>query len=223
MSSSSKFPFTNIILMLAAIGVIVAAFFLTKHDNKPLRLLPIFGPAEYNTTTKDTDYHTVMNFKFTSEQGHIVTLDSFKHKIFVANFFYATCPGICKKMNWQLERANKAFAGTPYVKFISYTVDPVHDTVQVLAEYAKLHDAVPYQWYFLTGDKNEIYELARKSYYVAASDSGQGNFVHTDNMVLIDTAGHMRGIYKGTDTADVSRMVVEINLLLREEGLSKKQ
>ena len=220
MPSSSKFPVSSIVLMVAALGVVIAAFVFTR-SNKPIRLLPMYGPRQYNAATKDTDYHTVLNFKLTDQMNQPVTLDSFKHKIFVANFFYASCPGICKIMNSQLEGAAKKFKGNPYVKFVSYTVDPVRDSVPVLAEYAKLHDAVPYQWYFLTGDKDEIYTLARKSYFVAAQDAGGGNFVHTQNMALVDTAGHIRGMYSGTDSADVKRMLVDINLLLKEEGLVK--
>jgi len=221
MSPSNKPNILNIVLFLGAIVVLVAAFMLTK-SNKPIRLLPIYGPKEYDAVKKDTVYHTVLDFKLTDQMNHIVTLDTFKHKIFVANFFYATCPGICKKMNMELERATKSFAGNPFIKFVSYTVDPIRDTVAVLANYAKLHDAVPYQWYFLTGDKKEIYNLALKSYFAAVDDSAGNNFVHTQNMALVDTAGHLRGFYSGTDSADVDRMIVDINLLLKEEGLLKK-
>jgi len=220
MSSDSKFPVSNIILFIAAIGVLAAAFLVSK-STAPMRLLPIYGPKDYNATTKDTDYHKVLNFKLTSEMNHTVTLDSFKHKIFVANFFYATCPGICKKMNMELERATKNFAGNPYIKFVSYTVDPMRDSVPVLANYAKLHDAVPYQWYFLTGDKAEIYNLARKSYFAAVDEGDGSNFVHTQNMALVDTAGYLRGFYSGTDSAEVNRMIIDINLLLKEERLLK--
>lgn len=208
------------VLLLAAVGVLAAAYMVMK-SNKPMRLLPIYGPKEYNATTHDTDYHQVFNFKLTSEHGHTITLDSFKHKIFVANFFYATCPGICKKMNAELEKATKNFAGNPNVKFVSYTVDPRRDSVPVLAEYAKMHDAVPYQWYFLTGKKDDIYNLAIKSYYASVDTADGVNFVHTDNMALVDTAGHLRGFYKGTDTTEVKQMISDINLLLKEEGLSK--
>src|ERR1700722_1485818 len=102
--SSNKPNILNLVLFGAAIVVLIGAFMLTK-SNKPIRLLPIFGSKEYNPATKDTDYHKVLDFKLTGEMGHTITLDSFKHKIFVANFFYATCPGICKKMNMELERA----------------------------------------------------------------------------------------------------------------------
>ncbi len=210
----------NIVLFLAAIIVLVGAFMMSR-SNKPIRLLPIYGSKEYDATKKDTVYHTILDFKLTDQMGQTVTRDTFKHKVFVANFFYATCPGICKKMNSELERATKSFKGNPYIKFVSYTVDPRRDTVAVLANYAQLHDAVPYQWYFLTGDKKEIYNLALKSYFAAVDDSAGNNFIHTQNMALVDTSGYLRGFYSGTDSADVDRMIIDINLLLKEEGLTK--
>ncbi|MGP8216338.1 MAG: SCO family protein [Bacteroidia bacterium] len=221
MPSQKRFPVLTIFLISAAVAVLLAWFF-KSHSNQPIRSLPIYGPKEYDASKKDTNYHTVLNFKLTGQMGHTITLDSFKHKIFVANFFYATCPGICKKMNMELERAAKSFAGNPYIKFVSYTVDPLRDSVPVLANYAKMHDAVPYQWYFLTGDKGEIYNLARKSYFAAVDEGDGTNFVHTQNMALVDTSGYLRGFYSGTDSADVNRMIVDINLLLQEEGLVKK-
>jgi protein SCO1/2 len=220
MASQSKFPIINLVLLVVAIGVLIAAFKISR-SNEPMRLLPIYGPKNYNASSNDTTYHKVLDFKLTDQMGHLVTLDSFKHKIFVANFFYATCPGICKKMNMELERATKDFTGNPYIKFVSYTVDPLRDSVPVLANYAKMHDAVPYQWYFLTGDKAEIYNLARKSYFAAVDEGDGSNFVHTQNMALVDTAGYLRGFYSGTDSAEVDRMIVDINLLLKEEKLYK--
>lgn len=219
--SSNKPNILNIILFFAAIVVLISAFMLTR-SNKPIRLLPIYGSKQYDAAKKDTVYHTILDFKLTDQLGQTVTRDTFRHKIFVANFFYATCPGICKKMNYELERATKKFSTSPSVKFVSYTVDPRRDSVPVLAEYAKMHDAVPYHWYFLTGDKQEIYNLALKSYFAAVDDSAGNNFIHTQNMALIDTAGYIRGFYSGTDSADVDRMVVDINLLLKEEGLSSR-
>jgi len=220
MASRSKFPIINVILLVVAIGVLIAAFKISR-SKEPMRLLPIYGPKNYNTSSNDTTYHKVLDFKLTDQMGHVVTLDSFKHKIFVANFFYATCPGICKKMNMELERATKNFTGNPYIKFVSYTVDPLRDSVPVLANYAKMYDAMPYQWYFLTGDKAEIYNLARKSYFAAVDEGDGNNFVHTQNMALVDTAGYLRGFYSGTDSTEVDRMIVDINLLLKEEKLYK--
>jgi len=222
MSTSGKAPILNIALLALAVSALGIAFMVSK-SKKPIRTLPYMGTytvdsSLVNGTYKtDTSYHKVLDFKLLDQFGQTITLDTFKNKVFVANFFFAQCPGICKKMNSLLEGVTGQFKGNPYVKFVSYTVDPAHDSVPVLLEYANLHDAVPYQWYFLTGDKQEIYNLARKSYYAAVDDSG-ATFVHTSNMVLVDMHRHIRGIYDGTDSAAVKKMVVDINLLLEEEN-----
>ncbi len=223
MATSGKTLTINIVLLALAITAIGIAF-MRYTSKAPLRTLPYIGIPTLDSTKVDgkykvdTIYHKVLDFKLTDQFGQTVTLDTFKHKVFIANFFFATCPGICKRMNSLLEDATKKFKGNNNIKFVSYTVDPRRDSVPVLLEYAKAHDAVPYQWYFLTGDKNEIYNLARKSYYAAVEDSAGGNFVHTQNMALVDTKGHIRGIYSGTDSTEVGKMVIDINLLLQEES-----
>jgi protein SCO1/2 len=223
MSISGKSLTVNIVLFACALAAISIAF-MRSHSKKPIRLLPYVGVTTLDSSLVDgkykvdSVYHKVLDFKLTDQFGQPVTLDTFKNKVFVANFFFAQCPGICKRMNSLLEIAAKKFAGNPHVKFVSYTVDPLRDSVPALLQYAKLHDAVPYQWYFLTGDKNEIYNLARKSYYAAANDSGNNNFVHTQYMALVDYQRHIRGIYNGIDSTDVNKMAVDIKLLLQEEN-----
>lgn len=222
MAISGKSLVINIVLFAAAITALGIAI-MHADNKKPLRLLPYLGVSTLDSSLVngkyqvDTVYHKILDFKLTDQLGQTVTLDTFKNKVFVANFFFATCPGICKRMNSLLEDATKKFKGNPHVKFVSYTVNPLNDSVPVLLEYAKMHDAVPYQWYFLTGDKREIYNLARKSYYAAVDDTNAG-FVHTQNMALVDYQGHIRGIYSGTDSAEVNKMIVDINLLLQEES-----
>jgi protein SCO1/2 len=222
MATSGKSLILNIVLFALAVTAIGVAF-MRYNNKKPLRLLPYIGATKIDSTLVDgkykvdSVYHKVLDFKFLDQYGQTITLDTFKNKVFVANFFFASCPGICKRMNNLLEGATSKFKGNPLVKFVSYTVDPVRDTVPVLLNYAKMHNAVPFQWYFLTGDKNEIYKLARKSYYAAVDDSGGNNFVHTQNMALVDMQGHIRGIYSGTDSTEVNKMIIDINLLLQEE------
>ncbi len=222
MAVSGKTVTINIVLFALAVTALGIAL-LRMSSKKPLRTLPYIGNWTLDSTKVDgkykvdTVYHKVLDFKLTDQFGQTVTLDTFKNKVFIANFFFARCPGICKRMNNLLETATVKFKGNTAVKFVSYTVDPIHDTVSVLLDYAKMHDAVPYQWYFLTGDKNAIYTLARKSYYAAVDDSAGGNFVHTQNMALVDMKGHIRGIYSGTDSVEVNKMVIDINLLLQEE------
>lgn len=223
MAKSGKSLVINIVLLACAMTALGIAF-MRSNSKKPLRILPYIGVTKVDSTlvdgkyTLDTTYHKVLDFKLTDQYGQTITLDTFKNKIFVANFFFAQCPGICKRMNGLLETATKKFKGNSNIKFVSYTVNPANDSVPVLLAYAKLHDAVPYQWYFLTGDKDEIYNLALKSYYAAVDDSAGNNFVHTQNMALVDYQGNIRGIYSGTDSTEVNKMVIDIKLLLQQEN-----
>lgn len=222
MAISGKTLTINIVLFAAAFTALGIAL-MRSTSKKPLRALPYIGVTTVDSSLVDgkyridTVYHKVLDFKLLDQYGQTVTLDTFKNKIFVANFFFAQCPGICKRMNSLLETATKKFTGNKNIKFVSYTVDPLRDSVPVLLDYAKMHDAAAYQWYFLTGDKNEIYNLARKSYYAAVEDSTGNNFVHTQNMALVDYQGHIRGIYSGTDSSEVNKMIIDIRLLLQEE------
>ncbi|MGP8214732.1 MAG: SCO family protein [Bacteroidia bacterium] len=226
MSSPQKKSFLNFAVLAILIGFVLFAIIgivgtTVFHLGRSKHLLPVYG-EEYDASNNVTGYHKVHDFKMTDQEGHTVTRNTFKNKIFVVNFFFATCQGICKQMNHQLERATKNFTGNPYVKFVSYTVDPMHDSIPVLADYAKQHDAVPGQWYFLTGDKKEINRLACKSYLDVGGECQGEAFVHTQNMALVDTAGHLRGFYSGTDSADVNRLIADINLLMKEEGFAKE-
>jgi protein SCO1/2 len=175
-------------------------------------LLPIYGDRYLDRITHDSVDHHVIAFKMTDQLGQTVTLDTFKNKIYCANFFFVTCPGICKKMNNELERVQKKFAGNTNVKFLSYTVNPEQDSVPALAAYAKEHEAVPYQWYFVTGDKNEIIKQARFSYNLQTDK----NLVHSQNVTLIDKKGRIRGVYGGTISEDMDRLIKDIDLLLKE-------
>lgn len=198
------------------VGVVVLfaiVIVFSQCKKKEARFLPIIGISQYDSIKKDTIFHTIAPFKLIDQFGQVVTQDTFKNKIYIANFFFVTCPGICKQMNGELERVEKAFAGNKQVKFISYTVTPDQDSVPVLLQYAKLHDAVPYQWYFLTGDKKQILDLAFHS-YLAESD---GYLVHSPNLTLIDMEGRIRGVYSGTVESDVDKLIQVIPLLLKEE------
>ncbi len=180
---------------------------------KPRQTLPYYGSRHYDSITNDTVYHHVTNFKLTDQFGQTVTQDTFKNKIFAANFFFAACPSVCRIMNKELERVEKQFASNPEVKFISYSVTPEQDSVPVLAAYAKSHDAVPFQWYFLTGDKDEIVKQAHVSYNLVF-----GNYlVHSQNITLVDKKGHIRGVYCGTLTTEMDRLIKDIQILLADD------
>jgi protein SCO1/2 len=201
----------RIVLIYTAISI---WFVNCNVKPKEKLLLPIYGDRSLDPVTNDSVDHHVLDFKMTDQLGQIVTMDTFKNKIYCANFFFVTCPGICKKMNSELERVAKKFAGNSNVKFISYTVNPEQDSVPVLETYAKEHEAVPYQWYFVTGDKNEIIKQARFSYNLQTDK----NLVHSQNITLIDKKGRIRGVYGGTISEDMDRLKKDIDLLLKEEN-----
>jgi protein SCO1 len=195
--------------------ILISSYIIYKsYKLRHNKFLPIYGSRSIDTLTHDTIYHQVLNFRLTDQMGQIVTLDTFHNKIYAANFFFASCPGICKIMNNELEIVAKHFAGNPNVKFISYTVTPDQDSVPVLAEYAKLHDAVPYQWYFVTGDKKEIINQARFSYDLITDKY----LVHSQNITLIDRDGHIRGVYGGTISEEINRLINDIEVLLKEDN-----
>jgi protein SCO1/2 len=194
--------------------LLVTTLFLVHCKKGRVRYLPILGVKMLDSVSRDTIYHKTEGFKIMDQMGQMVTQDTFSHKIYVANFFFVTCPGICKQMNNELEKVEKAFAGNSKVKFLSFTVNPQDDSIPVLAGYAKAHDAVPYQWYFVRGDHDKVLELARHS-YLAETD---GYLVHSQNLTLVDGDGHIRGVYSGTVESDVTRLIADIKLLLKEES-----
>ncbi len=194
--------------------LVVVLIVFTQCTKRAARYLPVIGISRVDSVSKDTIYHTIAKFKLIDQFGQVVTTDTFKNKIYVANFFFVTCPGICKQMNGELERVQQAFVGNSKVKFISHTVTPEQDSVPVLLQYAKLHDAIPYQWYFLTGDRKQIMDLAIHS-YLTESD---GYLVHSQNLTLVDMEGRIRGVYSGVIPAEVDKLIAAIKLLLKEEA-----
>lgn len=201
----------------------VAWYFINKNEQKPLRTLPFFG--QKNTIKKgDTVYHTVKPFCFTNQYGEKATEETIKGKIYVADFFFTTCQSICPVMSDELERVYKQFSNRQDVLILSHTVAPEEDSVNVLMDYANLHGVKNRQWLFLTGDKKHLYKMARQSYLLNAEEGngGEEDFIHTQNFALVDKERHLRGFYDGTDSLEVSRLIIDINLLLEEYAYKEK-
>jgi protein SCO1/2 len=168
----------------------------------------------------DTLFNKIPDFQLTSQQGQTVSQEQLDGHIYVADFFFATCPDICKDMASQLVRVQEAFQNEPTVKIASFTVNPEHDSVEVLQEYGERYGADPNKWYFLTGDREQIYSLARKGFYLPVQQvEGQQEFIHSEKFLLVDKNRQVRGIYDGTDPVDVDRLIIEIKVLL--DGYSK--
>ncbi|HWB62424.1 MAG TPA: SCO family protein [Chitinophagales bacterium] len=173
----------------------------------------------------DSVFQTIPNYKFQTQSGDSLALDSLRGNIYVADFFFATCPGICPILSNSLEKVQEAFVKDNNFKIVSFSVDPVHDSIPQLRAYAEKHDAVPGKWYFLRGSKSDVFALARDGFHITAKDDPDGGpeaFMHSEKLVLVDQDGNIRGYYSGVDSARVSHLMGDIVLLLRqtEEGYS---
>ncbi|MFM7078770.1 MAG: SCO family protein [Bacteroidota bacterium] len=204
------------ILAIASILILpsIAYLLISRGENDYERLL-IYGPKDPAPNGVDTVYHKIAPFILTDHYGAAFSSKNLDDKIFVAEFFFATCKTICPKMTMQMKRVQEAYADDSEISLVSYTVNPAADSVPVLAAYAQKHGARKNKWFFLTGDKKVIYDLARTSYLVAAGDGdgSEHDFIHTQNLVLIDKEMRIRGYYDGTDYQEVNRLIDEIKVL----------
>jgi protein SCO1/2 len=163
-------------------------------------------------------YHKIAPFSLTNQNGKTVTERDYLDKIYVADFFFTTCPTICPKMTENMGALQKEFLADPQVKFLSYSVTPQIDSVAQLKKYALEKGVVDSKWNLVTGDKKEIYTLARKS-YLAVKEQGDGgpyDMIHTENFILVDPAQRIRGFYDGTDPQAMQTLIADIALLKAE-------
>ena len=166
--------------------------------------------------------HFIADFDLIDQDGLTFSSSSVPKKIWVVEYFFASCMGICPIMNEQMKRVQAAFLADTNVVILSFTVDPDRDTPEVLKAYAEEHDAQSEKWIFLTGEKELIYELARKSFFLlrpaeAENQGDVGNdFIHTNNFVLIDENKQIRGYYDGTNRNEVDELIEDIVILQKE-------
>lgn len=214
---------TVYILLLLVVGIFAGAYFYTNKQNKPIRTLPYFEPKNF-TKVKSDKHHSIPAFSFINQQGQTVTEDAVKNKVYVCDFFFTTCQSICPIMSNQMERVYKEFKTRNDFLILSHTVDPETDTVAQLKRYADEHGVSDLHWLFLTGDKKQLYEIARKGYLLNAEegDGGEDDFIHTQNFALIDKERCIRGFYDGTDSAEVTRLIKDIHLLFDEYAYEGK-
>lgn len=189
-----------------------------EHNFKKL---PFIGPKEVVLVDGEVDtlYHTVPPFEFTDHRGRKFSSEDVKGKILVVDFFFTRCGSICPKMTTEMQRLDWMLDDPVFddVTFISHTVDPEYDTPEVLAEYRKKYKASD-RWVFVTGSKEEIYRQGVRGYYLSAQEDAlaPGGFLHSEQFVLVDPMGRIRGNYDGTNGEEVDRLEEEIKLLLKE-------
>src|ERR1041384_2235328 len=186
----SKF---NYYVLLALIPLaFLLWYFASSSKERPLRHLPYFGPKN-SKSLGDTSYHQVPAFSFTSQYGETVNEQTVKDHIYVTEFFFTNCRSICPIMNSHLDKIYQEFKNQKDFLILSHTVDPENDSIQKLKEFAELHGVKDRRWLFLTGDKKQLYGLARKGYLLSADegDGGAEDFVHTQNFALVDKSRHI--------------------------------
>ena len=194
--------------LLVILSVILFSCGPKATDTKKL-LLPVIGEKKLaGVDGTDTIYHSVQPFSFINQFNDAVSDKTIANKIYVADFFFATCQSICPKMSSQLVHVQNAFKNDKDILILSHTVNPAHDTVEVLKN----------KWHFLTGNKKEIYDMARYSYLVnALEDDGTAEgFLHSELFILVDAQKRIRGMYDGTDSVAVVKLIADIKLLKQE-------
>ena len=190
----------------------------------PQKKLPVFQPAMVNYELVDSTiqhikkFHRIADFELINQNGKTVTHENFNGKIYVADFFFTTCPTICISMTDNLLKVQKEIQNNPNILLISHSVTPKMDSVTQLKKYAIEKGVNDKKWHLVTGDKKEIYKLARKS-YLAVKDEGDGgpfDMIHTENFILVDPDKRIRGFYDGTDSKEIKRLLLEIKILNSE-------
>jgi len=205
---------------LTTLCFLLSAFSFSLSTCSPKKeSLPIFGQRTVNGT--DTVYHKIAPFQFVDQDSAIISNDTFKDKIYVADFFFTTCRTICPIMKAQMVRVYDATKDMPDVLILSHSIDPEYDTVALLHDFAKRLGAESKRWHFVTGVKDSIYKIAQTSYFATAMEdkaASEGDrFIHSGAFLLIDKAGRIRGKYDGTVEEDVNRLIVDIKRLRVEK------
>lgn len=192
---------------------------------KPSKTLPIYNPADVNPELVDSTvqyvekYHKIDDFSFTNQNGKTITQKDYEGKIYVADFFFTTCGSICPVMSRNMIEVQKAFLNNPKVMLLSHSVTPDIDSVPVLKKYAIKHGVADSKWNLVTGDKKEIYTMARKSYLAVKLGKPDElyDMVHTENFVLVDSQRRVRGFYDGTKKEEIQKLIADINWLLEDD------
>ena len=199
--------------------------YLIYNALQPKKRLPIYQPNMVNAELVDSTlqhvkkYHRIADFNLLNQNGDTITQENYRDKIYVADFFFTTCPTICPIMTANLVEVQAALANDPEVLLLSHSVTPEIDSVAQLKKYAIEKGVNDAKWNLVTGDKKQIYELARKSYLAVQEDGDGGPFdmIHTENFILVDKQRRIRGFYDGTKEEEMDRLLSDIEILKNSE------
>lgn len=211
---------TLMFLLTFSLVFVPVLYFLVK----PKTSLPVYNPVDVNPRLVDDSVkhikrdHRIGTFELTNQNGQLITQKDFENTIYVADFFFTRCQTICPIMAINMADLQAHFKSDPEVKFLSHSVTPVMDSVPVLRAYADKQQAIDGKWEITTGDKRHIYNLARKSYFAVLDegDGGDQDFIHTEQFILVDKKGQIRGFYDGTESGEMQRIIDDIAVLKEE-------
>lgn len=219
MQTNSKKLILSILLILPILVFLFLSFF-GKNHYKLITFYPL-DSIQVEGKWKVVNYHTIPKFSLINQNGETINQNTLKGKIYVTDFFFTSCgnPTLCPRMSSELKRVQEKIKNQEDVLIVSHTVDPVHDTPEVLKKYAQSYGAIDGKWHFLTGDKKSIYDLAYHGYKINAGEEKNTptpEFMHAVKFILVDKEGRIRGYYDGTDREQVDKLLVEIQVLQYE-------
>lgn len=224
--TTKKFRYTKVILLVVILLFPSVLYLILSTGKHNVARLQVYGPREAVAGKEgDTLYHTLPAFEFVNHYGNKIGSNDVKDKIIVADFFFTTCQTICPKMSTNMSGVQEKVQEMKDVVLLSFTVDPETDTVETLRDYAQKMGAKEGRWHFLTGDKKQLYDLARNGFFITAmeGDGGPDDFIHSEKLVLLDKKGRIRGYYDGTDNKEIKRLTDEIRVLKAEEQIPFKK
>ncbi len=220
LSFFKQYKFLAIVLLVLSVIIITVIYQVME----PKKSLKVFQPAQVSSQLVDTTiqyvkkYHTIADFSLINQNGEIVTQDNYADKIYIADFFFTTCQTICPIMTDHMVQLQKSLADDDNILLLSHTVTPEIDSVAQLKKYALEKGVDDKKWNLVTGDRKEIYDLARKSYLVAKDNPYEEfDLIHTENFVLVDRKKRIRGFYDGTDPEAIDQLLEDINILQQEK------
>jgi protein SCO1/2 len=206
-----------LIMTFFSIIVLTSFYFILQ----PKVILPSYSPNMVSQELVDEEirfvkkYHKIADFSLINQNGENISEKNYQNKIYIADFFFTTCPTICPIMTDNMVYLQKKLLKNKNILLVSFSVTPEVDNVEVLKNYAIEKGVLDSKWNLLTGNKKKIYELARKSYLVAKNDGDGGKYdmIHTENFILIDKEKRIRGFYDGTNNEEMNKLLSDIQIL----------
>ncbi|AWX44769.1 hypothetical protein HME9304_01772 [Flagellimonas maritima] len=213
----SKYKFFGVVLLMLSMVII----YLFYNALQPEKTLPVYQPSMVSQELVDSTlhykkkYHTISDFKLINQNGNVITQKDYEDKIYVADFFFTTCPTICPIMTKNMAQIQNSILDDTDVLLLSHSVTPAIDSVAQLKKYANEKGVIDSKWNLVTGDKKQIYQLARKSYLAVKTDGDGGPYdmIHTENFILVDKEKRIRGFYDGTNTKEIEKLLKDLEIL----------